>query len=350
MVLANIPKKDNQNLHTKKRLGQHHRSTKHYTKTYWPYLPMLLVVLAGFLLHVSWNAGTSVLGYATDTGIHGLLQETNSQRTQNGQAALALNDKLSQAAQLKADDMVGRDYWSHTSPDGKQPWQFVAQVGYAYAKAGENLAYGFYTSSATVAGWMNSTAHRDNLLHASYQEVGFGVANAANYQGTGEQTIVVAMYAEPKEAAAPSGQTQKAGAVPKSTPKTAPAVQPAEAAQAQPGPEQVPAEPTPVTATARESITTEKKPAAEPEAQTIQTREVARIDVLTNGNAEWAALALSALATISIISFVVRHGRLWHRYLLRGERLIIRHPLLDTALVTVGVIGYVLTQSSGFIR
>ena len=33
--------KPKQTIHHKKRVGQHQRQTKHYMKTYWPYLPML---------------------------------------------------------------------------------------------------------------------------------------------------------------------------------------------------------------------------------------------------------------------------------------------------------------------
>jgi len=41
MVIAAKPK-NRPTVHHKKRTGQHHRSqTKHYVKTYWPYIPVV---------------------------------------------------------------------------------------------------------------------------------------------------------------------------------------------------------------------------------------------------------------------------------------------------------------------
>lgn len=302
---------------------------------------MLLVVLTGFILNTTWNASKSVLGYATSTSPVTLLQETNIQRSQNGKNVLALNSQLSQAAQAKANDMANRDYWSHTTPDGKQPWQFISDAGYTYITAGENLAYGFDTSAYTVSGWMNSPAHKENLLNSEYMEVGFGIANAANYQGTGEETIVVAMYAKPQKVVTPnSAQTGRAPETPitqRSTPsETTPTAQQPEAPVANSDePEEI----------AQAPITN-----PEPTAQTLQAKEVARIDVLTNGNAQWAALAASVLATVAIIAFVIKHAKLWRRYIVRGEDFIIRHPVLDTLILSVGVLGFLLTRTTGFIH
>ena len=49
-----------------------------------------------------------------------------------------------------------------------------------------------------MVGWAALT-HRDNLLDASFSQVGFGVAQSANYTATGSSpmTIVVAFYAKP---------------------------------------------------------------------------------------------------------------------------------------------------------
>lgn len=133
--------------------------------------------------------------YATEMSRSGLLSSTNIQRSNNGQSSLTINSKLNQAAQAKANDMVARNYWSHNTPDGKEPWVFFDAQGYIYTKAGENLAYGFDNSSATVIGWMNSPSHKANLLDSTFTEVGFGFANSSDYVTTGEETIVVAMYA-----------------------------------------------------------------------------------------------------------------------------------------------------------
>ena len=41
---------------------------------------------------------------------------------------------------------------------------------------------------------MNSPPHRQNLMNPVFLDVGFGYANSANFVGSGEETVVVAMY------------------------------------------------------------------------------------------------------------------------------------------------------------
>src|SRR5262245_27999830 len=107
----------------KRRHGQHHSHSGHYLRTYWPYLPQTAIVAAGLIFSSLWGAiQQHVLGYATDVTVSGLLGGTNNQRASNGLGGLHLNDKLNQAAQAKANDMVARNYWSHDTPDGNPPW------------------------------------------------------------------------------------------------------------------------------------------------------------------------------------------------------------------------------------
>src|SRR5438067_119983 len=131
LVAAKKPPKNH-----KKTSGRHHRQSKAYHKPYWPYLPLLAVVIAGLILNVVWPARQhAVLGYATDMSVQSLLDDTNSQRGSNGLGNLGLNSQLDQAAQAKANDMVARDYWSHNTPDGQAPWTFIAAAGYNYQTA-----------------------------------------------------------------------------------------------------------------------------------------------------------------------------------------------------------------------
>ena len=51
-----------------------------------------------------------------------VLAGVNAERVKAGLGALAVNQLLNQSACLKADDMIAKNYWAHTSPDGTQPW------------------------------------------------------------------------------------------------------------------------------------------------------------------------------------------------------------------------------------
>lgn len=323
----------------RKRLGQHHRHSHNYVKTYWPYLPVLAIVTFGFLLN-GWlgNLNRNVLGYASDISIQSLLNGTNAQRINNGLPALQINGQLDEAAQNKANDMAARDYWSHNTPDGQTPWSFISATGYQYQTAGENLAYGFATSDDTITGWMNSPEHRANILNTTYQDVGFGIVNIPNYQGSGPETLVVAMYARPATPAV-------AAATPAPS-QSAPAISQAPTTQTAP-------QTTSPLSTANSDVATPKqsgtKHATQPTPLDGQQR-VARIQLLTNGQASWSLLAVSLLTIGSLAFLILRHGLAWHRVLVKSERFILHHPFFDILAVSLAVLGLLLNQTSGLIR
>lgn len=344
----------------RKRTAQHHQRSHHYMRPYWPYLPIVATLLFGLLFN-TWFAGhqRNVLGYATDMSASSLLSGTNSERAANGLGALALNGLLNQAAQNKANDMVTRDYWSHNTPDGQTPWTFIVAVGYSYQTAGENLAYGFTTATDTITGWMNSPGHRANILNTSYSEVGFGMANSPNYQGTGPQTVVVAMYALPSGGTAPAPPAPEPAPAPTPAPTTTPAAssgggsaRPTEQAQepvaaAEPAPAEEPA-PTPVAV-----VPTTKQGDSEVVAKAADSAspaKVSRLQVLTASNVAWSQFAVSMLTAVALLAFLLRHSFAWHKVLRRGERFILHHPLLDILFIAIATLGYVLLQTSGTIR
>lgn len=343
--------------HHKKSSGKHHRHSKTYHKPYWPYLPVVGIVLAGLLLsNASWlSAQASVLGYATDMSVQELLDDTNSQRIGNGVSALALNGLLNNAAQAKANDMAARDYWSHNTPDGQTPWTFITAAGYSYSLAGENLAYGFTTAQDTLTGWMNSPGHRANILNGGYTEVGFGYINIANYQGTGPETLVVAMYAAPtstpvQAATPPPSAAKDTAAAAQSTPSSGSSGSSSGGAdtQATPATDQPPAGSDTLTPTPTSIVVpsnTQLKNIQEPTEQ-----HVSRSQILTAGEAPWSGLAVALIGTAAISLFLLRHGIAWHRVIRRGEQLVLHHPILDLVFVSVAVLAVVLSHSAGVIR
>ena len=279
-----------------KRTGQHHRQTQHYAKAYWPYLPVFAVLAIGLLAN-SWlgRQHHSVLGYATSVSAQVLLAETNGERTNHHEPALQLNQQLTVAAQAKANDMARRGYWSHVTPDGKQPWSFIQAAGYQYEAAGENLAYGFGTSQQITTAWMHSTEHRANILNADYQDVGFATANVANYQGTGPETVVVAMYGEP------------VGMINSSTNSTA----------------------------------------STPVVLGSQTVAVSRLQLLST--APWVQLTVAAICGAALMLFFIRHAFAWHRVLVKSEQFALAHPFLDVFLMSAAVLSFLLSHLAGSI-
>jgi uncharacterized protein YkwD len=88
---------------------------------------------------------------------------------------LAVNMALQRASQLHSWDQSYAGYFSHTSCNGRTFTQRAsAQGGQVSA---ENIAIGYTSPSAAVAGWMSSTqGHCDAIMNGSYTSVGIGYA------------------------------------------------------------------------------------------------------------------------------------------------------------------------------
>lgn len=152
------------------------------------FLAIFFLVFGGLFLSIIRTNYPSVLGVSSDISVDKLLILTNIERGKNGLGHLEMNDKLSEAASNKADDMFAKNYWAHNSPDGKTPWVFIRGAGYNYVYAGENLARGFETADEVVKAWMASLKHRENVLSENFREVGFAVKKG---KLNGEETVLV---------------------------------------------------------------------------------------------------------------------------------------------------------------
>jgi uncharacterized protein YkwD len=286
----------------KKRTGTHHRQDRRYLKHYWPYLPMALLVSLGLLANTVWAHHSAVLGAQSDMSVASLLSQTNQDRQAHYLSALKESSLLDQAAETKARDMVTNNYWSHSTPDGVTPWRFITNTGYKYRTAGENLAYGFESSSQTLSAWMHSPEHRANVLSGDYSQVGFGVARADNYLGKGPATVVVAMYAHPA---------------------------------------------THLTTLGLPKLSTVN---GEVKGEQSQQRNVARIQVTSFGNINPTITFVATMVAIGLLTFLLtNHGLAWKRVLAGGEQFVLKHPLLDVVIVGVVMVGFVISRSAGAI-
>ena len=168
-----------------------HHTNNHRAKALHPdslLLYLLLFSILNLSIRIVHNRYPTVLGYATDIRVEQLLQLTNQQRSEKGLPPLVLNDKLSLAAAIKAQDMFLHNYWAHSSPQGKTPWDFILTADYQYTLAGENLAKNFSTSQGVMQAWMDSPTHRDNIIKDGYRDIGFAVVNGVI---NGEETTLV---------------------------------------------------------------------------------------------------------------------------------------------------------------
>lgn len=102
----------------------------------------------------------------------------NVYRTDEGLNALAHDSSLRRAARGHGEDMVARQYFSHTSPEGRDPHDRAVAAGYpSDAGVGENIAA---DSSATPQSlftlWRESSSHNENMLDPGWATAGMGLA------------------------------------------------------------------------------------------------------------------------------------------------------------------------------
>jgi uncharacterized protein YkwD/stress response protein SCP2 len=101
---------------------------------------------------------------------------TNRERARAGLPPLGVDPLLARAAQAYSTDMAVRAFYSHTSPEGTQPWDRAAAAGSTRRSIGENIACGQRSAAEVVEGWMNSPGHRANILKPGFTHIGIGFA------------------------------------------------------------------------------------------------------------------------------------------------------------------------------
>ncbi|HTJ47663.1 MAG TPA: CAP domain-containing protein [Kofleriaceae bacterium] len=93
---------------------------------------------------------------------------------------LTLDTHLRQAARCHSLDMATHDYFSHTSQDGRSPWDRIAAAGYTGFGNAENIAAGQANAASVMDTWMNSAGHCTNIMSTSSNEIGIGYAYDAS--------------------------------------------------------------------------------------------------------------------------------------------------------------------------
>lgn len=114
-----------------------------------------------------------------------IIDRTNALRKENGVAALRINDRLMQAAQVRADEMASSSVYSHTRPDGRRNTSVTdcPYVGENIHRIADWALQGKSVSEAAVWSWNLSGGHRDNLLEKNYAETGVGLSRGVNDSG-----------------------------------------------------------------------------------------------------------------------------------------------------------------------
>lgn len=117
---------------------------------------------------------------APDPASDDIVVRTNAERKALGLPAFARNLALMNAAQLQANQMATLNRMAHDLPGAAYPSldARLNAVGYRMRASGENVAEGYPSGAAVVAGWMTSPGHRANIVSTHFTEMGAGIATA----------------------------------------------------------------------------------------------------------------------------------------------------------------------------
>lgn len=87
-------------------------------------------------------------------------------------AALGWSPLLNQAAEAHTQDMVAKNFFSHTGSSGSSMSSRVNATGYAWSGLGENIAAGYAGIDKVMDGWLASDGHCANLMNPAFNQVG----------------------------------------------------------------------------------------------------------------------------------------------------------------------------------
>ena len=109
-----------------------------------------------------------------------VVEAHNNVRKQEGKQPLTIDVRLMHAAQGHAEWMRANNRMSHKQGWfwGSTPADRVSKQSYAYRSFGENIAFGQTEVDEVLSVWLNSRAHRANIL-GDFKDIGVG--RSGNY-------------------------------------------------------------------------------------------------------------------------------------------------------------------------
>jgi uncharacterized protein YkwD len=128
-----------------------------------------------FLLVTSGYADEAqVKPIAADPAIQEFVQLVNAKRRSMGCPELIWDDRVAAIASAHSADMDSRNFFSHTNPEGRDPFDRLQMTNVAFFAAAENIAFGPKTGHEVYETWLDSPGHRRNMLDCRFTRHGVG--------------------------------------------------------------------------------------------------------------------------------------------------------------------------------
>jgi uncharacterized protein YkwD len=132
---------------------------------------VLLFLAFPFLIYSAEDQGST--GPA-DPAIQEFIRFVNAKRRSIGCPELIWDGRVARVALNHSADMVSRNFFDHTNPDGKNPFERLEESKLDFSGAAENIALGPKTGREAFDTWMGSSGHRKNMLDTRFTRHGVG--------------------------------------------------------------------------------------------------------------------------------------------------------------------------------
>ncbi|PJJ79028.1 CvpA family protein [Mucilaginibacter auburnensis] len=109
-----------------------------------------------------------------------MLKLVNKERAANGLKPVEADEELTKVARKHSLDMFLRGYFSHYTPERKNPFDRMKADKIVFLTAGENLALS-QTLDMAHSGLMKSPGHKANILNPTFGRLGIGILDGGIY-------------------------------------------------------------------------------------------------------------------------------------------------------------------------
>ena len=139
------------------------------------------LVVAAIAAPATATATVATTDAATLSGMEmAMVAALNADRTAHGLIPVRVDTRLMAIARARSNDMVAKDYFSHTQPDGRNVFDILTASRITWYGAGEIIAWNNYPMDVTVdvanSQWVNSPGHYSILMSTDYNYVGVGLS------------------------------------------------------------------------------------------------------------------------------------------------------------------------------
>ena len=140
------------------------------------YLPIAIILFLFSPFFSGYSSENQISTGSEDPAIREFVRLVNAKRLAAGCPKLKWDDRIAAVAQEHSRDMVSRNFFDHTNPDGMDPFERLKESNLPYSAAAEDLALGPRTGKEAYDTWLKSPEHRRNMLDCRYTRHGVGRA------------------------------------------------------------------------------------------------------------------------------------------------------------------------------